>query len=45
MPYGQSSFVCKLFPRHPGYVMTVCADAKVAAVVARRSDGNILQFL
>lgn len=33
MPYGKVSLVIRLFPRQPGYVMTVCADASVAAAI------------
>jgi len=42
MPYGQSSFVCKLLPLHPGYVRIVCAVAVVAAVMARSNEDNIV---
>lgn len=31
---GRVPFVCKLFPRHPGYVITVCALA-IDAVATR----------
>lgn len=36
MPYGKDVFVLRVSPRHPGYVMTVCADTVAAR--ARRDD-------
>ena len=34
MPYGKVSLVIRLSPRHPGYVMTVCAAVSVERAVA-----------
>jgi hypothetical protein len=42
MPYGQVSLVMRLSPLQPGYVMTECADASVAAAIVKNSDESIL---
>ena len=42
MPKGNVLFETRLFPLHPGYVITVCADASVAAATARIADENIV---
>lgn len=41
---GAVPFVCRLFPLHPGYVMTVCALASDAVVTTTSSQAtdNIL---
>lgn len=38
MPKGNVSFVTRLSPRHPGYVMTVCADESAAALRSATND-------
>lgn len=45
MPYGNVSFVIRLSPLHPGYVMTVCASTSpnnaIAATTVDITDLNI----
>ena len=42
MPYGKVSFVIRLSPRQPGYVMTVCAAVNVDRATVRMNVGSIV---
>lgn len=42
MPYGKLSFVMRLSPRQPGYVMMVCAAASVVTATVRIIEESIL---
>ncbi len=42
MPYGNVSFVIRLSPLQPGYVMTVCAAVNVETATVRIIDENML---
>jgi len=42
MPYGNVSFVMRVFPLHPGYEMMMCAEASVAPSTASIIERNIL---
>lgn len=42
MPYGKLSFVMRLSPRQPGYVMMVCAAASVETATVRIIEESIL---
>lgn len=44
MPYGNVSFVIRLFPLHPGYTMIECADATAAKATVRSVDESILRM-
>lgn len=41
---GSVPFVCKLFPRQPGYVMTVCALANDADATTASSHARMYMF-
>lgn len=43
MPYGHELFVMRLSPRHPGYVMTVWAAAKLDVITANNMEDNIVK--
>ena len=45
MPYGKVSFVMRLSPRQPGYVMTVCAAASVDRAAVNINAGSIFARL
>lgn len=42
MPYGKVSFVIRLSPRQPGYVMMVCAAASVDRATVKTIEESIL---
>src|SRR4051794_27565775 len=43
MPKGNESFVMRLLPRHPGYVMTVWALAMLAQTARRAATRSMAQ--
>jgi hypothetical protein len=47
MPYGNVVFKPRLFPLHPGYVMTVCALVRTARMTPTRryiADAIVMLF-